>query len=207
MTSYLCIDFSEGSYVIFCSTVRVINQVFLFDHLDGQTCINNPNISISENQTILEGVHIIMLDSRFGCNGRITSVAANMFKFGSSGSLPMFQVWRPLSPGSSNYSKIGQVQFKAGVKLHISNVSLTGKDQIKFQSGDVIGCYQPSNSHYRVGITSTVGTNYTSYSTKINSFTTTVINVRSINYSASQRRPLISVMIGEWIIIYVRTYT
>jgi len=151
-----------------------------------------------------------MIDLSFGCNGRITSVAASMHENGPSGSLPVFQVWRPLSPNSSNYSKVGQVQFEAGlpgVSVHISNVSLTGKDQIEFQSGDVIGCYQPSNSHYRVGITSTVGTNYTSYSTKINSFTTTVINVRSINYSASQRRPLISVMIGEWIIIYVRTYT
>ena len=184
--------------------------MFLFNHLDGQTCINNPNIRISENRAISEGVHFVMLDSRFGCNGRITSVAASMFEVEPSGSLPVFQVWRPLYPGSSNYSKVGQVQFEAGlrgVRVHISNVSLIGKDQIEFRSGDVIGCYQPFNSHYRVATTSTVGTNYTSYFTRINSFDTTAINVRSISYSATQNRPLISVMIGEWIIIYVRTYT
>ena len=150
-----------------------------------------------------------MIDLSFDCNGRITSVAASMHENRPSGSFPVFQVWRPSSPTSSNYSKVGQVQFEAGlpgVRVYISNVSLTGKDQIEFRSGDVIGCYQPFNSHYRVATTSTVDTNYTSYFTTINSFTTTAINVRSINYSAVQIRPLISVMIGEWIITYVRTY-
>ena len=160
--------------------------------------MNNPNISIPGDGALLNDRHIVMPELHFGCNGRITSVAASMYEVRSSGSLPVFQVWRPSSPGSSHYSKIGQVQFEAGipgVRVHISNVSLTGKDQIKFQSGDVLGCYQPFRSHYRVG---TIGdANYTSYFTSINSLITAAINLANVNYFETTRRPLISVMIGE----------
>ena len=169
-----------------------------FDDSDGQTCIDNPNISIQEEIAIINGLHFVMPNSSFGCNGRITRVAASMYEVRRSGSLPVFQVWRPLFPGSSAYSKIGQVQFEAGipgVRVHISNVSLTGNDEIKFQSGDVIGCYQPLISHYRVGLT--VDANYTSYFTSANSLTTIAFNLSSVNYFETTVRPLISVMIGE----------
>ena len=169
--------------------------------LVGQACINNPNINIPGDRFISERLHFVMPDLSFSCNGRITSVAASMYllrPFGGSFNLPVFQVWRPLSPGSSNYSKIGQVQFEAGLpwaRVHISNVSLTGKDQIGFQSGDIISCYQPINSLYRVG---TADDNYTSYVSRTNSLTTTSINLRNVGYFETTRRPLISVMIGKY---------
>ena len=75
-------------------------------------------------------------------------------------------------------------------------MSLTGNDQIEFQSGDVIGCYQSFNSRYAVGANNT---NYTSYFTSSSSLTATTINVNGVNYFETILRPLISVMIGEYI--------
>ena len=136
-----------------------------------------------------------MPNFNFSCNGRITSVAASLYEVSSFGSLPVFQVWRPLSPGSSAYSKIGQVQFEINeTRVDIPKVSLTGNDQIEFQSGDVIGCYQPINSHYRVGYI--IDSNYVSYFTSNSSFTTTTINVSSPTFFETKGRPLISVMLG-----------
>ena len=149
--------------------------------------------------SIREGRQIIMPNLNFSCNGRITGVTANMYSITRFGSLPVFQVWHPLSPGLNVYSKIGQVQFEAPegeniTRVYISTVSLTGNDQIEFQSGDVIGCYQPFNSRYTVGANN--DTNYTSYFTRSSSLTTTAINVN--NYFETILQPLISVMIGEY---------
>ena len=144
-----------------------------------------------------------MPNLNFSCNGRITGVTANMYSLRRFGSLPVFQVWHPLSPDLNVYSKIGQVQFFEApegeniIRVYISTVSLTGNDQIEFQSGDVIGCYQPFNSRYAAGLGAT-NTNYTSYFTSSSSLTTTTINVNSVNYFETMLRPLISVMIGEY---------
>ena len=181
-------------------------NMFSFDYLDGQNCINNPNISIPGDYSIAEGRHIIMLNLNFACNGRITGVAASMYAIRPSGALPVFQIWRPLSPNSNVYSKIGQVQFEAPqgqniLRIYISNVSLTGNDQIEFQAGDAIGCYQPSNSRYRAGAID--DPNFTSHFTSSSSLTTTTttidISSARLNYFETTIRPLISVIIGEYI--------
>ena len=72
---------------------------------------------------------------------------------------------------------------------------LTRIDQIEFQSGDVIGCYQPFFSRYRVGTIN--DTTYTSYSISSSSLTTTTININSANYFETADQLLISVMIGK----------
>ena len=56
---------------------------------------------------------MIMPNLNFNCNGRITGVTASMYAVRRTGTLPVFQVWHPLSPGSNVYSKISQVQFEA----------------------------------------------------------------------------------------------
>ena len=152
--------------------------------------------------SIREGRQIIMPNLNFSCNGRITGITASMYSIRRFGSLPVFQVWHPLSPGLNVYSKIGQVQFEAPegeniTRVYISTVSLTGNDQIEFQSGDVIGCYQPFNSRYIVGANNH-SRNYTSYFTSSSSLTTTTINVNSVNYFETMFQPLISVIIGEY---------
>ena len=145
---------------------------------------------------------MIMPNLNFNCNGRITGVTASMYAVRRTGSLPVFQVWHPLSPGSNVYSKISQVRFEAPegkniTRVYISTVLLTRIDQIEFQLGDVIGCYQPFNSRYTVGtINDTI---YTSYSTNSSSLTTTTINVLSgVNYFETTDQLLISVMIGKY---------
>ena len=136
----------------------------------------------------------------FNCNGRISGVTANMYAVTRFGSLPVFQVWHPLTPGSNIYSKVGQVQFEAPEgenirrRIHISNVSLTGSDRIEFQSGDVIGCYRPFFSHYTVGANNAT---HISYFTSSSSLSTTTINVSNVSYFESVLQPLINVMTGE----------
>ena len=135
----------------------------------------------------------------FTCNGRISGVTASVSVLWGSGSLPVFQVWHPLSPGSNVYSKIGQVQFDTETRVSpyfISNVSLTSlrNNQIDFQLGDVIGCYQPFNSAYQIWWIHDIATVYYSY---ISNSTDTVTNVSSVNYMTATGRPLISVMTGE----------
>ena len=114
------------------------------------------------------------------------------------GSLPLFQVWRPLSFGSDVYSKVGQVQLENGIGVFgnfTSNVSLLTNNQIEFQSGDVIGCYQPL--YLLHAIWWTYDTNYTAYVYRI--FTDAGINYVNITeYSIERGLPLISVIIGKY---------
>ena len=180
----------------------IINILYLFDYLDGQNCINNPNLNRLGVEVIPYGIQIIMPSIIFSCNGRISSVAASISTLRGSGSLPVFQVWHPLSPGSNAYSKVGQVQFEnetrvSGSGYFVSNVSLSSlsNNQIEFKSGDVIGCYQPSNALYRIWWIDDI--NDTVYFRYINNYTDIVINVSSVNYMSTIGRPLISVMIGE----------
>ena len=73
---------------------------------------------------------------------------------------PFFQVWRPASFGSTVYNKIGEVQLQSDDQLTnssnnlIANIILTGDNTIEFQSGDVVGYYQPPDTHYQVAVTS-----------------------------------------------------
>ena len=138
-----------------------------------------------------------MPDLNFSCSGRISGVTASTSAVRECGSSPVFQVWHPLSSGSSVYSKIGQIQFEIETNISayiISNVSLTSlrNYQIEFQSGDVIGCYQPFNS--LCGIWWIHDANYITYFSYISNY---IDAVNILNYSGATGRPLISVMIGE----------
>ena len=120
--------------------------------------------------------------------------------------LPVFQVWHPLSAGSSVYSKIGQVQFQFGNQefdesgqffLH-SSVSLTedNYNPIEFQSGDLVGYYQPSSP--RRVVWNVNNTEYTSYVSNVSDLTTTTVNISSIDYvEFSSVQPLINIMFGK----------
>ena len=145
----------------------------------------------------------------FNCNGRITSVTASLFTVAAFSitpgmNLPVFQVWRPLLPGSSIYFIIGQVQFDSGVLytgqyLYTSTILLTGDDRIEFQSGDVIGCYQPSYPLRLVQITnaSIDEANYTSHFSRTTNFTTVIIDISGTNYIDAAWQPLINITTGK----------
>ena len=100
---------------------------------------------------------MIVPNARFNCNGRITNVAVSMH--GQTGSnLPRFQVWHPTLLNSSTYNIIDEVQLTEGNGIKINNnlcyyyanMSLNSNSQIEFQSGDVIGYYQPSNPKHLI---------------------------------------------------------
>ena len=147
----------------------------------------------------------------FSCNGRITSITASLFTvdvFNTTPglNLPMFQVWHPMLPNSNIYSITGQTQFQSGVNieqvsyLYTSTVLLTGDDKIEFQSGDVIGCYQPSYPLRLVQVinASTGDPNYTSYFSQRTNLTTATINISGVDYIEEVWQPLINITIGKY---------
>ena len=173
-------------------------------NLGGQTCVNNPNVNQSGEVSIGSGRQVIVPRARFNCNGRITSVAVSMRgRFGGS-NVPLFEVWHPTSPNSTEYNRIGDVQLPGGNFVldgiyFSASVSLNDNNQIEFQSGDVIGYYQPSDPSRLIRSIQTNG--YTSYSNTIASPSTS-IDTNDIDNTETNRQPLISVMFGKMQILY-----
>ena len=128
-------------------------------------------------------------------------ILVSMESDGESGNLPIFQVWHLTLNTSSTYSKIGEVQLPEGNLMTSSegnysfvNMSLNSSSQIEFQSGDVIGYYQPSNSRRLIWNIQTTG--YTSYSNTVTSPLTS-IDINSVDNIETDRQPLIEVIIGK----------
>ena len=152
--------------------------------------------------TIGDETQVIVPNTRFNCNGRVTNVAVSMKHWLRGTDYPMFQVWRPIitSFQSNNYNKIGEVQLSDGNLKVVdkgsyiyADISLNSSSQIEFQSGDVIGYYQPSNS-YLIWITRTSG--YTSYSNNITSPLTTM-DISHVDNVYDNYQPLIEIMFGK----------
>ena len=118
------------------------------------------------------------------------------------GNLPLFQVWHPTSLNSSTYNKIGEVRLPVGDFVPAglgrnydrADLSLNGNSRIKFQSGDVIGYYQPSSSLRLIWNIQTSG--YTSYITAVTSPSTS-IDISTVGNANDNRQPLIAVMFGK----------
>ena len=122
-------------------------------------------------------------------------------------SLPLFQVWHPISVNSSAYNKTGEVQLppggyigNIGTGYFSANLSLNSSSQIEFQSGDVIGYYQPSDSRRLIWSVQTSG--YTSYSNTVTTPSTS-IDTNNVNNIENNRQPLIAVMFGK---MYIYSY-
>ena len=115
---------------------------------------------------------------------------------------PLFQVWHPTSLNSTIYSKIGEVQLPAGDFVAVgvnrnyysASLSLNSNSQIEFQSGDVIGYYEPSSSRWLIGSIQTSG--YTSYS-DIVATPSTSIDTNNVDNTEVNRQPLIEVIFGK----------
>ena len=184
-------------------------SVELCNFSDGQNCFNNTNVNRRGQQFINNGRQVIVPRAAFNCNGRITRIAVSMQLNDQSGNLPIFQVWHPTSNTSSTYSRIGEVQLPLGDLVnssegdyHYVNMSLNSNSQIEFQSGDVIGYYQPSDPQGRIWSIQTNG--YTSYSNNatngLSSFDTS-----NVNHIDNDYQPLIAVIIGKIIQICMAT--
>ena len=171
---------------------------------------------------------VIVPRARFNCNGRIKYVVASMHMLDLKGiNTPSFQVWHPTSRYSSTYEKIGEVQLPAGILIdsnhngdyYYSKMKLNSSNQIEFQSGDVIGYYQPSNLQQVIW---SIETNeYTSYVRNTSTATRflALVDIESVMYTTINFQPLIEVVFGKvmlstvcmcvcvYIIRYVSIYT
>ena len=145
---------------------------------------------------------MIIPNARFNCNGRITNVAVSMSGQIATGSnYPLFQVWHPTQLNSSTYSKIDEVQLTGGNYINIynrgyyyANISLNRNSRIEFESGDVIGYYQPSNSRRLIWSIQTSG--YTSYSNTVTSPSTS-IDINNVDNIETNHQPLIEIIFGK----------
>ena len=177
----------------------------------GQTCVNNPNVNQVGQVIISSGRQVIVPRAKFNCSGRITNVTVSMQSQPviPNNNLPLFQVWHPTSLNSSTYNKIGEVQLPAGEFVGVgvgrsyffANLTLNGNSQIKFQSGDVIGYYQPSSSHRSIGSIQSSG--FTSYSNTVSSPLTS-IDISTVDNTDNNHQPLIAVMFGK--VIKINSY-
>ena len=167
----------------------------------GQTCLSNPNVNQRGQETTASGQQVIVLNATFNCNGRITNVAVSMDgEIGSN--YPLFQVWHPTQLNSSTYNKTDEVQLRGGEYISIddtkgyyyASLSLNSNSQIEFQSGDVIGYYQPSDARRHIWNVQTSG--YTSYNNTVTSPLTSV-DINSIENIKTNHQPLIKVMFGK----------
>ena len=164
-----------------------------------QACLNNPNIARKGQVTIDIGKQVIVPNAGFSCNGRITNVATSMKGWSGATNYPIFEVWRPYIY-SGSYMKIGEVHFSTGSlkgvgqgSYYYANISLNSSSQIEFQSGDVIGYYQPSNACLIWNIQTS---GYTSYSNTVKSPLTS-IDINHVDNVRDNYQPLIEVMFGE----------
>ena len=173
-----------------------------------QTCFTNPNVNQRGEVSVSSGRQVIVSSARFTCNGRITNVAVSMSTWRGDG-YPHFQVWHPTLLNSSTYSKIGEVQLPGGDfvavgqgrNYYYATLLLKKSSQIEFQSGDVIGYYQPPNPRKLIWSIQTSG--YTSYSSNVIT-PLTVIDTNNVDNIEANHQPLIEVKFGE---IIQQTYT
>jgi len=190
--------------VILCNTFYTVSHFmyhlclnFVLCNLVGQNCVNNPNVDQRGSVTIGDGRQVIVPNSKFDCNGRITGIRASMALGGQDGGFPTIQIWHPLSLDSGVYNRSGQVQVTGGnqkSQYYSFNLSLNNNDQIEFQSNDVLGYYQPANPQRRIW--SIVTKEYTSYSNDVNN-PGNMIDVNNANIE-TQRQPLIEVTFGKF---------
>ena len=183
--------------------ISINNESANLDFSGGQTCVNNPNVNQGGQAFISRGRQVIIPRAKFNCSGKITYVAVSMSQpDGMNLDLPLFQVWHPTSNDSNIYSKIGQVQLPAGnfVRLEtrrnyfLAILPLNSSGQIEFQSGDVIGYYQPSSPQCLIGSIQTNG--FASYS-NIATSPSTLIDTNNVDNIENDRQPLIAVIFGK----------
>jgi len=161
----------------------------------GQSCLDNPNIYQQGNTTLGRDRQVIIPKAVFNCSGRVTRITVSIASSNSTDDLPVFQIWRPLSPGSSVYRKIVQVQITDTIVMEgnyrIANATISDINVTEFQSGDVIGYYQGSDLIWNIQ-----SDGYTSYTIDDTNNSTTAINISDV-VGKNQQQPLIHLIIGE----------
>jgi len=162
----------------------------------GQTCINDvDDVQLFGRDRTSNNRIVIVPPLSFNCNGRITNIRVRITPDGTGNNFPYIQVWRP-SSSSQFYNLTGQVQIQSSIQLTYleANISLTGNNRIQFQSGDVIGFYNPSDSGYGIRTITTPG--YVFY--VFERSTATSLDLRNADITPMRRQPLIQFTLGEY---------
>ena len=174
--------------------------------LDGQVCIDTDNVNIQQNGDGVLGTGRVSIITRlnFSCNGTITRIRARVRCSNCGGNErnfgPFFQVWQADSVGSTVYNKIGEVQLQSEDQVTTgsngfleANIILTGNNTIRFQSGDVVGYYDPGNARYQARTVTTAG-----YLLHHNQFSQSPETIDLNNFNpVTNRQPLIQFTVGK----------
>ena len=168
----------------------------------GQTCISNPDADRRGDMSINSGRQVIVPNSTFNCNGRIINVIVSMSTVSSGTNFSLVQVWHPTSFTSGTYHKIGELELPLGEltngrgrnSYYYASILLNSSTQIEFQSGDVIGYYQPSDTQRLIWNIPTSG--YISYSNTVTSPSTS-IDINNVDNVDTDHQPLIEISFGK----------
>ena len=179
------------------ATMKGFNPIYVSSFSGGQICIDNPDARQRGSHSSMAGSQVIVPSASTNCTVRITRLIVSM-DFGGyfNGGLPIFQVWRPSSPGSSVYNRVSRAQL-LGQLLTVNNYYIGNfvlGSPVEFQPGDVIGYYQSSSPFFTIWNIETSG--YTSYSNNANSPATT-INISDVDNVENDRQPLIELFYGK----------
>ena len=199
MMILLCYVNLSGMYVAMSlECILMINSL-----LDGQVCIDTNNVNIQQNGDGVLGTGRVSIITRlnFSCDGTITQIRVRVRCNcgGIASNFTFFQVWRPSSFGSTVYNRISEVQLQSEDQVitgsngfEEANIILTGNNTIRFESGDVVGYYDPG-TRYQARTITTAG-----YLLHHNQFSQSPETIDLSNFSTiTNRQPLIQLTVGK----------
>ena len=171
--------------------------------LDAQSCVDTVNVRKRGDNSASTTRQVIVPNSAFSCNGRVTGYLISLQSDSSSGGYPSVQVWHPTS--STQYTRvdtecaltasdISMMTDDNGDEYYFGNFSCTGNNRIEFQSGDIIGYHHGSPVRYKLWNIDANG--YTSYYLDTNSPLNT-FNINHKDIDSIDEQPLIQVMYGK----------
>ena len=182
-----------------CIVIVLMNNSLLV----GQFCTDRVLVQQGGHSVLTSNKLAIFPRLNFTCNGRITRIRARVdFTNNDWTGYPYYQVWRPSSPGSMTYNKVGEVQLRDDQVISGSNgfletnIILDSSNSIEFQSGDVVGYYHPYFCRY---FTKTIYTDngYVLYEFRGPSPTMASLNLNDAYDDLIRRQPLIQFDIGK----------
>ena len=148
---------------------------------------------------------MVVPNSAFSCNGRVTGYLISLESASSSGGYPSVQVWHRTRSTHAQYTRvdtecpltdsdISMMRDRNENDYYLGNVSCTGNNRIHFQSGDVIGYHHGSSVLYRLWSIDAIGyiTYYCDVSSPLSTF-----NIDSDTDKDGEKQPLIQVMYGK----------
>ncbi|XP_065903516.1 CUB and sushi domain-containing protein 1-like isoform X2 [Dysidea avara] len=174
-----------------------------------QGCLANVNVyQGGDDQLRVDRQVIIPYVNCSNSDGRITHITASLSLNNNASEYPSFQVWRPMSDDPSVYERIGDEivledsEVRAMDGYWLAEIVVSDNERIEFKSGDVIGCYHPSNVRYQVNTISGNGSsvhdcdggNMTIVIASGDDANTVSVNTNSGDCIANPQQPLIQVL-------------